>query len=85
MVRMSLRCPAASPIHEHVPDITKGKILHVAGMEHLGAWGKPYWYIWFAEIPYPSGYNEAGFAAVEMLSNEALAELLEEAFTPVTA
>jgi hypothetical protein len=63
----------------------ENKLLHVAGMEWLGNYNRPYWYLWFEEIPYPSCYKEDGFAPAELASDEALAELLEEVFTPVHA
>jgi hypothetical protein len=72
-------------MHKHVPDIKKDKVLHIAGMEWMGPWGRPYWYLWFEEIPYPNAYREDKFRAVELLPDAALAELLEETLAPVTA
>ena len=68
------------------PTPSRGKVYHVAHNHY----DRPDWCIHLLEIP-PDASNEAwcfiegNFAPVELLPDEALAELLEEVFTPVHA
>ena len=64
------------PIHCPKP----GPIYTVAKTSH---W-KGIWYLHLSDMP-TYQWDESGFAPVELASDEAIAELLEEVFTPVTA
>lgn len=68
------------PLNEQTP--TSGRIYVIKDMVRFGPVNE--WMVNLAEIR-DLAFSEDGFAPVELASDEAIAELLEESFHPVTA
>jgi len=69
----------ARPRPAHIP--RSGPVYHV---ERVYSW-EGTWYLHLKELGPECGWNERAFAPVELLPDEALAQLLEESLEPVTA